>query len=119
MLIAGGRKAENIDRVPLLRGYHEQFRARLNSPGARLVVIGYSFSDPHIDRQIRDAATNGLKLFIVDPVGVDVLEGSKSNRNTELAPNVWGASRRPIVDIYGSVAVELTKLSRFMAGPWP
>ena len=35
----------------------------------RVLIIGYSFSDPHINKVLFDAAVNkGTELFIVDPM---------------------------------------------------
>lgn len=55
MLILGGDKEADIAKNPLLEWYNEQFRWRLNSPGTRLMVIGYSFADAHINKMIFDA----------------------------------------------------------------
>ena len=41
-------------------------RARLSAPDTHLMVIGYSFGDPHINDAIHTAATKGLKLFIIN-----------------------------------------------------
>jgi hypothetical protein len=51
----GGNKAVEISQYPLLGRYHRQFRDYL-SRSARLMIIGYSFSDAHINRTIIDAA---------------------------------------------------------------
>ena len=70
ILIMGGQKAVSIGQFPILTWYHQQFRNMLMRPGARLMVIGYSFSDAHINDAIMDAIKRGdLKLFLVDPAG--------------------------------------------------
>lgn len=73
MLVMGGGKNAAIKAQPLLTWYQNQFEAALNEQGARLMVIGYSFTDGHINQIIRAGAENGLRIFIVDPLGVDVL----------------------------------------------
>ena len=62
MLILGGDKEADIAKHPLLASYHAQFRWRLNMPRARLMVIGYSFADAHINKIIFDAIDNGLTV---------------------------------------------------------
>lgn len=62
------------------------------------MVIGYSFSDAHINKAIGDGIDKGLKLFIIDPCGVDVLDKGliRDEYMEKLAPNIIGASRRPL-----------------------
>jgi hypothetical protein len=68
ILIMGGQKAVNINQFPILSWYHQEFRTMLMRPGARLMVIGYSFSDAHINDAIMDAIKQSdLKTFLVDP----------------------------------------------------
>ena len=38
------------------------------------MIIGYSFRDPHINEILAAAVKAGLKLFIVDPAGLGVLD---------------------------------------------
>jgi hypothetical protein len=67
LLIMGGNKAVEINQYPLLAWYHQKFGEYL-SRGTRLMVIGYSFSDHHINEAIMKAADQGgLRLFIIDP----------------------------------------------------
>lgn len=72
VLVLGGGKDGAIARDPLLRWYLEEFERRLMEPDTRLMVIGYSFLDGHINRIIKTAGQQGLKVFVVDPRGLDV-----------------------------------------------
>jgi hypothetical protein len=72
VLVLGGAKAGAIASDPLLRWYLEEFERRLMQPDTRLMVIGYSFLDDHINRIIRAAGKKGLKVFVVDPRGLNV-----------------------------------------------
>jgi len=119
MLIIGGNKASAIDRFEILRWNLEQFGEHLSKRDTRLMVIGYSFGDEHINEAISDAADGDLRLFIIDPLGVDVL-----NRNplTTLFPDsplarmqsrLRGASRRTLSQIFGGDLVEHGKVMRF------
>lgn len=125
LLIMGGDKAASIGKHPLLTWYHEQFNAFASRPDARLMVIGYSFGDQHIN-EIIEAATRdaGLRLFIVDPAGVNVLflrdpmrgeHPSARRLLNALGPFVVGASRRDLNETFGADEVERTKLWRFIA----
>lgn len=71
LLIMGGDKLASIDSHTLLTWYREQFVRHLAIPNTRLLIIGYSFSDQHINELLRDAATAGigLQMFIIDPSG--------------------------------------------------
>ena len=117
MLILGGNKPERINKQPLLRWYHELFRRHLEIPDARLMVIGYSFGDPHINEIIINGVKCGLRLFIIDLAGVDVI-GRRSNispDNVSLLKNsVIGASRRPLSMTFGGEdMIEFRKINRF------
>ena len=50
----GGEKAVSINQFSILSWYHKEFRNKLMRSGARLMVIGYSFSDTHINDAIMD-----------------------------------------------------------------
>jgi len=86
------------------------------------MVIGYSFGDPHINQTIMSATTHGLRLFVIDPLGLDVID---ENRNAplytpgtllgSLQDHVIGASRRSIRDIFDGDRVEHAKVMRFFA----
>jgi SIR2-like domain len=123
ILIMGGNKAISIKQFSILTRYHTEFQRLMNVGGSRLMVIGYSFSDAHINKIIGEAVDiNRLKLFIVDPQGVDVIDKSKPTPIRipdpymgKLAPHIIGASRRTLIDTFAADAVEFDKLSRFFA----
>jgi len=123
ILVMGGNKVININQFPILTRYHAEFQRLINVGGSRLMVIGYSFSDAHINKIIGEAIdANRLKLFIIDPQGVDVIDKSKPTPiripdpyMEKLAPHIIGASRRPLVDTFASDVVEFDKLSRFFS----
>ena len=75
LVVIGGGKKEYIDRQPLLKRYAEEFHNRLCAGGAKLMVIGYSFLDDHINQIILNGCRNhDLRVHIVDPAGLGVLE---------------------------------------------
>jgi hypothetical protein len=74
------------------------------------MVIGYSFSDAHINRAILKAAEKGtLRLFMIDPQGVDILKTDLMALNRYII----GASRRPLLTTIASDRVEYGRLTRF------
>jgi hypothetical protein len=122
ILIMGGRKAISIDQFQLLAWYHQEFKQFLQRPDARLMVIGYSFSDAHINTTIAEGVDAGLELFIIDPSGVDVLDKrprqqllgvGRDEYMDKLAPTIIGASRRPLTTIFGGDVVEHGRVMKF------
>jgi SIR2-like domain len=118
LLILGGSKEENIKRHPILTWYHQEFLSRITSPTARIMVIGYSFRDDHINRALMGAARVGAKFFIIDSNGTNAMkqDSRSTTQNTYeiLRSNVIGASRRLLSEIFGSGGtVEFSKLDRF------
>jgi hypothetical protein len=74
LLVIGAHKPALIARHGVLRWYHDEFRRYLTMPDTRLVVIGYSFSDDHINELILGAAAAGsLRMFVVHPQGRGIL----------------------------------------------
>jgi SIR2-like domain len=118
LLILGGSKEESIKRHPILTWYHEEFLARITVPNARIMVIGYSFRDDHINRALIQAAHAGAHFFVIDINGTDAMKQNKlsmtPNTYEMLRRNVIGASRRPLSEIFGSGGtVEFGKLEAF------
>lgn len=120
MLIIGGNKVSGINSSPLLSWYHEQFRRMLN--GARVVIIGYSFTDDHINKDLMCAAATGARFFIIDPSGVDIIDKRKPAQIPQpreplmekLMGNIDGASRRPLLSTFDGDEIERRKLDHFM-----
>jgi SIR2-like domain len=121
ILIMGGQKAIDINQFPILTWYHQQFREFLLKSNARLMVIGYSFSDKHINDAIGEGIDKGLKLFIIGPRGVDVLDKrqkepvgrGRDEYMDKLTPNIIGASRRPLTSIFFEDVVEHGRVMKF------
>jgi hypothetical protein len=76
MVIGQGKEAQ-IEREPLLHWYHELFRDVLCKQNRRLLVIGYSFRDDHINRIINEACRDhGLKVYVVDPTSPEKFQAN-------------------------------------------
>jgi hypothetical protein len=122
ILIMGQNKGKQIERVPLLDWYRAQFRQMVCQAEAKLMVIGYSFRDEHINEIIEAAAQKGTKLFVIDPLGIDVLNyAPQSPTNPRLLrdkvrESIIGASRRPFLSTFTGNRIELAKIMRFFSG---
>lgn len=116
LLVIGGNKSHAIQSHKILRRYNEIFVKSLNKPDTRLMVIGYSFSDGHIDQSIKAAAASGLRIFIIDPLGSDVVNKTRDaaiRAPEPLEDQIIGGSRRSIREIFGGDTVEHAKVLRF------
>lgn len=111
VLIMGGQKAVSIGRYPLLTWYHEEFRKMLLRPSARLMVIGYSFSDSHINDAIADGLAAGLKLYVLDPHAMEVLK--KDPRIAAAHSQLIGFTVRPLKQTFGGDRVSHGQISQF------
>ncbi len=64
--ILGINKREAIERIPLLKWYFALFEQALLREGVKLVVIGYSFNDEHINACIVKAINEyHLRLYVI------------------------------------------------------
>ena len=73
LMVMGGTKSQAIDQHPVLRRYLDIFRERLSTGQTKLMAIGYSFSDSHINDLIVEAGQqHSLKLHLVNPAGLEV-----------------------------------------------
>lgn len=118
LLIMGGEKASSITQHPLLTRYHQIFEEHLERAGARLMIIGYGFNDGHINEAIGDAAAKGLKIFIVDPRGIDVFDkneglGEPDAYSMKLRPSIIEESTKPLTATFGADHGEHAHLSSF------
>jgi len=122
VLIMGSAKSGAIDRFPVLKAYHDKFRNMLGQPGAKLMVIGYSFQDNHINQVVCDAsARTGLGTFLVDPNGRDALKDPKM-ADAMIKPKrdvedikIIGELKRPLSAIFHHDVFAHGELMRFFA----
>jgi hypothetical protein len=119
-LIMGGNKGPDIEKHWLLRSYRDRFIQMLCRKDVRLVVIGYSFQDVHINEVIEQAAQAGAKFFIIDPMGIDVLDRAPNPSNDargytgRLSASLLGGSRRELTTTFSTDHVERLKIQRFI-----
>ena len=80
VFIIGSNKEEEIESRTQIKKFHEFFEESLCENGTKLVIIGYSFCDPHINKIIHKGIENGLEIFIWDPGTLNILSGIKANK---------------------------------------
>jgi hypothetical protein len=80
LMVIGKQKEEKIGGSWLLTEFKNLFEVVLNSGDVRLLVVGYSFADSHINEIIdRAVAQYGCKAYVWDPK--HPLELLKENTN--------------------------------------
>lgn len=68
VMVIGENKEDAIRREPILSWYFEIFRKVLAQSSVKLLVLGYSFRDKHINEIIADSLQlNGLRLYVLSP----------------------------------------------------
>jgi hypothetical protein len=119
LLVMGGDKDIMIKEHEVLRWYHDEFKRHLKMGRTKLMVIGYSFSDSHIDEAIVDAWQSGnlAGMFLVNPSGRDVLNPTpphqiKVPRGVEYVDSL-GGSTRPISATFAGDSFEHQKFIDF------
>jgi hypothetical protein len=107
-MVLGGGKEIAIGQSPLLSWYHQLFNQILCSGDVRLLVIGYSFQDDHINRIIWTATQSfGARIFIWDTTNplrllekVRIAEPAFSQRTIDLRPYLCGAASRTLGEVF-------------------
>ncbi|MDD2614269.1 MAG: SIR2 family protein [Methanosarcina sp.] len=67
-MVIGRDKETQIQKEPLLSCYFDIFKETLSQGQRRLLIVGYGFGDPHINRVLSKAVTcHGLKIYILSP----------------------------------------------------
>jgi hypothetical protein len=123
IMIVGRDKGTQIAQHRVLAWYFEHFRSYLCRPDTRVMALGYSFSDPHIDQELNaaHAATGQLRIFYFGPRGREVLNKSKPThfRMPHVCDPipVLGESTRDFRQTFAGDAIEFENVSRFFQPP--
>jgi hypothetical protein len=128
VMIIGGAKQQEIGHTPILNWYLQLLEQMLSGPDSRMMVIGYGFRDGHITKAIDKAASQDLKLFVIDPPGARIAYEMNETRNKGqivetstlellLQRAVIGGSRRRLSEIFGDDETEHEKIMRFFSRP--
>lgn len=98
-MVVGGGKPELIAAHPLLTWYRDVLSRVCACPDLRLMVIGYSFGDPHINEVIaRGVKDNGLRFYVVNVEEPASLK--KRIDPASLWDGIMGYSSRPLADLF-------------------
>ena len=118
-LVIGTGKELAIQRIPLLAWYQVKFREFLFAGDTRIMVIGYSFSDDYLNDVLMDAATKqGLKMYVVNPAGLDALNCQpaamvKNHKLRDAIPLV-GMSTRLLRETFRTDDLSFKSFQRFL-----
>jgi SIR2-like domain len=100
VMVLGINKSQTIAGSWLLTEYQNMFEAALGSGGVRLMVIGYSFGDKHINKIIATAVSrHQCKIFVWNPCHpLDMLQEQKQEQKA-LRNGLMGWEPRRIADV--------------------
>lgn len=88
-MVIGRGKTDQIQKEPLLKYYFEIFENVLSQNKRRLLIIGYGFSDKHINRIISKAIRDyGLKIYIMSPISPEEFK-KKLCEKPGFGINIW------------------------------
>jgi hypothetical protein len=120
LVVIGGSKDATIRGSTLLSGYLKAFEDCLTVGNAKLMTIGYSFGDKHINDLIGEASTRaGLQTYLVDPAGLAVFRNDPPNLMQPHKPildriNLCGNSMRPFREAFRSDVLSFRSFHRFL-----
>jgi SIR2-like domain len=105
VMVLGINKSQTIAGSWLLTEYQNMFEAALGSGGVRLLVMGYSFGDKHINELIATAASrHQCKIFVWNPKHpLDMLQEQEQEQRAILG-GLMGWEPRRIADIMPATA---------------
>ncbi|MEW6335999.1 MAG: SIR2 family protein [Acidobacteriota bacterium] len=133
VMVLGHDKTGQIASEPLLTWYWKVFREALGSARHRLIVIGYSFRDPHVNEVIaRSIQGHGTELVVIDPTSWEVLEARIATADPCYGPTInerlegaSGSRHLPydLVTVFsrseGSTTPEWKRLRALLEAPLP
>jgi hypothetical protein len=106
LLVIGTGKEDEIARSPVLSRYHQIFREHVCRGEAQIMVMGYSFSDAHINAVLLEGARNhGMKMYLVNPAGLSSYGAhtqQSQNRNELLEIPLLGICQRNLAEVFAS-----------------
>lgn len=121
--VIGDGKDASIRGNSLLSGYFDEFRKCLSTGQTKLMVIGYSFSDDHVNKFVEDASSNsGLQTYLVNPAGLSLFD-PPSNAHISQPKAVFRALRlsgimtRPFCDAFTFDELSFNSFRRFLHRP--
>jgi hypothetical protein len=86
-MVIGRAKHTQIAAHAILAAYFDVFRSVLNCEGRRLLCVGYSFSDEHVNAAIADGVRAGLRVYVLSPESPESLAARL--RKQETGEVIW------------------------------
>lgn len=100
VMVLGHSKNELISTEPLLKWYFDIFNEQIRKNDTKLLIIGYSFRDAHINQAIYNHREN-IKIYIINPQSFE-------DFSSELTNKPFGSEIKKLIVKY--YAVNLIKL---------
>lgn len=113
-LVVGGEKLRQLEGIDLLRFYFDVFK-RVLAQALRLMVIGYSFRDEHINAAISHAIeATGLTLFLIDIRSASQIHEDLRGRahGPEIFRAIRGFSHAPLSQTLTGNTPELERITK-------
>jgi hypothetical protein len=110
LLIAGNLKHYHIAANQYLSRCMDVFKRVLKRERTKLVVIGYSFADPHVNEAIYEAIPQGIELYIINPEPMGSFARRLLSKDKDLAVarggyilgRIHGYWSRPLSEVFGT-----------------
>jgi hypothetical protein len=87
-MVIGHAKRNQIASHPVLAAYFEAFQSVLQGTGRRLLCVGYSFCDEHINSAIGVGVKAGLRVYVLSPEPPDGL-AARLREQGEEGLRIW------------------------------
>lgn len=88
--VLGINKREAIERIPLLKWYFALLEQSLFRENVKLVIVGYSFRDDHINRCLVKAINEyGLKLYVISTEDPEEFHDRLIGKPPRGSSNLW------------------------------
>lgn len=103
LVVIGRDKEAIIGRDPLLSWYFEIFQECLNSGKARLLIIGYGFGDPHINKALALAIQDSnLSIYILNTTPAEelLLNIKRQQYGKEIIQSIGGIYPVALKDLF-------------------
>ena len=113
VMIVGAGKDAQIGNSALLSWYFEIFKRVLSAGDVRLLIVGYSFADEHVNAAIATAVErHDLKVFIWD-TNDDLVRSLKDKLNgPQILNGLLSTSSRPLSEVFPGNQVETGEYRR-------
>lgn len=120
IVVIGDGKEAAITGNPILAATFKKFNEYLLAGNTRLMAIGYSFGDQHVNGLLMNASIRaGLRTYLVNPAGLSIFDPPSNaaiKKTAELfeAIRPAGVSTRPFRDAFIDDELSFNSFQRFL-----